>query len=71
MTSILNNNIFGEAFTHDNKLCTIVENYNTLRRCDTTILDINYYTNAKCGQKVLFSDKSAYFRSASSDRYNN
>ena len=37
-----------------------------------TILDINYYTNAKCGQKVLFSEraKSAYFRSASSDRDN-
>ena len=33
----------------------------------TTILDINFCTNAKCGQKVLFreSAKSAYFRSAS------
>ena len=31
------------------------------------ILDINFCTNAKCGQKVLFREraKSAYFRSAS------
>ena len=33
----------------------------------TTILDIHFCTNAKCGQKVLFRElaKSAYFRSAS------
>ena len=32
----------------------------------TTILDINFCTNAKCGQKVLFREraKSSYFRSA-------
>ena len=37
-----------------------------------TILDINCYTNEKCGQKVLFREraKSAYFRSASSDSDN-
>ena len=35
-------------------------------------MDINFCTNAKCGQKVLFRElaKSAYFRSASSDRDN-
>ena len=35
-------------------------------------LDINFCTNAKFGQKVLFRElaKSAYFRSASSDRDN-
>ena len=33
----------------------------------STILDINFCTNTKCGQKVLFREraKSAYFRSAS------
>ena len=30
----------------------------------STILDINYYTNAKCGQTVLFRERAkyAYFR---------
>ena len=33
---------------------------------ESTILDINFCTNVKCGQKVLFREpaESAYFRSA-------
>ena len=39
----------------------------TLLDRTTILLDINCYTNAKCGQKVLFRErsKSAYFRSSS------
>ena len=62
------------SFSKFDELCRRISNSTNLVECrhDATIFDNNSSTNAKYGEEVLHSEvaKSAYFRSATSDRGN-